>query len=334
MRGVDGVLQPRGKGRTLEGGPGADTRAATSPELRNSFMANASLRTLLDQYMESAVFEAGLADRTLSAYAADLDRYIARLEDSGCASWEDVLREDVIDHVIALYEAGLSARSIARHLSAIRNFHRFLCTERVTEKNPTDGLDSPQMVRGLPHVLSYEEVERLLAAPGPAARHGVRDAAILELFYSCGLRISELAGLPLQDVSLEEAAVRVRGKGAKVRLVPLGRRAIERIQAWLPVRAQGKVRDDTLFLSSRGKRMSRMDVWRVVKRLARAANIPQNVTPHVLRHSFATHLLDNGADLRAVQEMLGHANIVTTQIYTHVTMDRLTRAHKDFHPRA
>ncbi len=297
-------------------------------------MENRELRPLLDQYMEAAVFEAGLSDKTLSAYGADLDRYLTGLEENGIASPDDILREDVMDHLIVLREQGLSARSAARHFSAIRGFHRFLCEERIAEKDPTDGFNSPRLIQALPHVLSGEEVERLLAAPDSNAKHGVRDAAILELFYSCGLRISELANLPLRDVSLEEATVRVHGKGAKVRLVPLGQRAIERLQVWLPVRAAGKVLDETLFLSSRGRRMSRTAVWQVVKRHARAANIQQNVTPHMLRHSFATHLLDNGADLRAVQEMLGHANIATTQLYTHVSVERLTRAHKDFHPRA
>ena len=154
------------------------------------------------------------------------------------------------------------------------------------------------------------------------------------MFYSCGLRISELANLPVRDVSLEESAIRVRGKGRKVRLVPLGKRVIERIRAWLAVRDRTEVRDDTLFLSSRSRSMCRTGVWQVVKRAAQAANIRQNVTPHMLRHSFATHLLDNGADLRAVQEMLGHSDISTTQIYTHVSVERLRRAHKDFHPRA
>ncbi len=292
------------------------------------------LRGLLDQYMEVAVFELGLSDKTLSAYADDLARYLTQLEENGATSPGDILREDVMDHVIALHEAGLSPRSVTRHLSAIRGFHKFLCQERVTEKNPTDGFESPRLLRALPHVLSSEEVERLLDAPGLADEHYVRDTAILELFYSCGLRISELANLPLRDVSLEESAIRVRGKGTKVRLVPLGERAIARIQTWLPVRAQGKVQDDTLFLSPRGRRMGRTSVWKVVKHYARVANIKQNVTPHMLRHSFATHLLDNGADLRAVQEMLGHSDITTTQLYTHVSVERLSKAHKDFHPRA
>ncbi|HIJ64504.1 MAG TPA: site-specific tyrosine recombinase XerD [Candidatus Hydrogenedentes bacterium] len=294
----------------------------------------ASLAHLLDRYMEAAVFESGLADKTLSAYAADLRRYLIDLEENGVESPEDVMREDVLDHVIRLRSAGLSTRSAARHLSAIRRFHRFLLEERITNADPCEGLDSPRLTRSLPHVLSGDEVERLIAAPNTDTDEGIRDAAILELFYSCGLRISELAGLALGDLSLDESAVRVRGKGSKVRLVPLGTRASNRVRAWLDARARGQVRDKTVFLSKRGKRMSRTGVWGVVKRYARAANIRQNVTPHMLRHSFATHLLDHDADLRAVQEMLGHADISTTQIYTHVSVERLSRAHKECHPRA
>jgi integrase/recombinase XerD len=296
-------------------------------------MANAApLTAYLDRYMEAAVFEAGLADKTLSAYAADLRQYLAFLEDIGVDAPGDIVREEILDHIGALQAAGLSPRSTSRHLSAIRGFHRFLRAEGLASTDPTEGFESPRLLRALPHYLSAEEVERLLAAPDGQAGNRERDSAILELFYSCGLRISELAKLPLRDVSLEEGSVRVRGKGTKVRLVPLGARAIRRIQTWLPVRAKGPVKDGTLFLSSRGRRLSRTSVW-VVKHCAQAANIRQNVTPHMLRHSFATHLLDHGADLRAVQEMLGHSDISTTQIYTHVSVERLSQAHKQFHPR-
>lgn len=289
---------------------------------------------LLDHYLEATVFESGLSDRTLSAYASDLKRYTTALEDEGIHSPEDVRREDVLDYLIALRKAGLAARSASRHLSAIRRFHRFLCNEGITPSNPTQGFDSPRIVRTLPHVLSSHEVEGLIAAPDLATDKGIRNAAMLELFYSCGLRISELASLPLKDVSHEDASIRVCGKGTKVRLVPLGAHAMERLQRWLDVRARWKIRDDTLFLSTRGRRMSRTSVWQVVKEAASAANLRQNVTPHMLRHSFATHLLDNGADLRAVQEMLGHEDIATTQIYTHISTDRLRKAHQEFHPRA
>ena len=293
-----------------------------------------SFDVYLDQYLRATVFESGLSEKTISAYASDLRRYFARLDEMGIEAPDDVLREDLLDHLIALRKENLSARSVARHLSSIRRFHRFLREERLAETNPAEDFDSPRILQSLPHVLSSAEVERLIDAPDATTPAGIRDAAILELFYSCGLRISELAALPLNNVSLEESAVRVFGKGAKVRLVPLGEKAIARVGAWLDVRGRGKIKDKTLFLSSRGTRMGRTSVWGVVKQAARAANIRQNVTPHMLRHSFATHLLDHGADLRAVQEMLGHADIGTTQIYTHVSTDRLAKAHREFHPRA
>jgi integrase/recombinase XerD len=288
---------------------------------------------LRDRYLQVAVLEYGLAEKTVSAYAADLRAYLDHLEVLAVTAPEDVLREDILDHLGGLQAAGMAPRSLARHLSAIRGFHRFLVEEGVTESSPAADFDTQRPTRHLPRCLSSEEVERLLAAPGMAEKDGARDSAILELFYSCGLRISELACLPIRNVDLAEGTVRVHGKGAKVRLVPLGRDAMGRVRDWLGVREAGKVQDNTLFLSSRGRRMGRSSVWAVVKKHARAANIQQNVTPHMLRHSFATHLLDHGADLRAVQEMLGHKDISTTQIYTHVSVERLREAHKNFHPR-
>ncbi len=301
---------------------------------RNAVEHPGPLHHLCDRFIEASVFESGLAEKTLSAYAADVGAYLTHLEELGVGSPEVITRDHILEHLIAMRRKGLSTRSAARHLSAIRRFHAFLCGERIVDQDPAAGFEAPRIIRALPHLLSALEVERLLSAPDLTHANGVRDAAILELFYSCGLRISELGNLPLQQVSLAESVVRVRGKGSKVRLVPLGGRAIDRIRAWLDVRATGKVLDETLFLSTRGRRMCRTSVWRVVKNSAQAANIGQNVTPHMLRHSFATHLLDNGADLRAVQEMLGHSDIATTQIYTHVSVDRLSRAHRDFHPRA
>lgn len=295
---------------------------------------NGPLWLLLDRFLESAAFESGLAEATLAAYGADLRAYLESLESAGVREPQDIDRHHVLNHLIELRKRSLSARSTARHLSAIRSFHAFLRDERAINSDPTEGFESPKLGQNLPHVLSNMEIERMLSMQDLSKSEGIRDAAILELFYSCGLRISELVKLPLRDVALDESAVRVRGKGSKVRIVPLGAKAIERIRAWLSVRNAGKVFDDTLFLGSRGRRMSRTSAWQVVKRYARAANIGKNVKPHMLRHSFATHLLDNGADLRAVQEMLGHADIATTQIYTHVSQERLGRAHRDFHPRA
>lgn len=302
--------------------------------------ATKALLPLLDRFLESAVFESGLSEKTLSAYGADLRRYLRSLADDGVGSMNDLLREEVLDYLAGLRAAGVAPRSVARHLSSIRQFHKFLLAEGLCAADVTEVFDSPRLTRTLPHHLSAAEIERLLGAPltpledGAERPDALRDAAILAVFYACGLRISELAGLPLRDVSLTEGSVRVRGKGAKVREVPLGRRAMERIAAYLPVREALPARDAMLFLGRGGRKLSRTTVWQIVKCHARVARIRQNVTPHMLRHSFATHLLDHGADLRAVQEMLGHADISTTQIYTHVSIERLTEAHKQFHPRA
>jgi len=288
---------------------------------------------LLDRFLQAAVFERGLSERTLAAYSADLGRYLEFVAEQGVASLDDVRREHILEHLIGLREAGLSARSVNRHLSAVRQFHAFLREEQLAKSDPAGDFDSPRLMRQLPRDLPPSQVELLIAAPDAATPFGARDAAMLELFYSCGLRISELINLRMRDVALDESAVRVRGKGSKTRLIPLGEEAIKRVRAWLNARQEAPVRDDTVFLTRRGRRLSRTTAWEVVKKYARLANLPGNVKPHMLRHSFATHLLDNGADLRAVQEMLGHADISTTQIYTHVSVDRLTKAHKNFHPR-
>lgn len=292
-----------------------------------------SMPDCFDRFMESVVFEAGLSEKTLAAYASDLRRYLQFLEEQDIAAPGDVLFEDILDHLGTLQDSGLSPRSTARHLSAIRRFHQFLVDEGLCETNVTGMAETPHLLRRLPRCLTAEEVERLLGAPDTETPEGVRDTALLELFYACGLRISELAALPVKHVNLDEGNVRVYGKGAKYRLVPLGRTAQGKVRNWMSLRPEWARRDDALFLGPAGKRLGRTTVWRLVKRYALRANIPQNVTPHMLRHSFATHLLDNGADLRAVQEMLGHADIGTTQIYTHVSAERLSQAHKAFHPR-
>jgi integrase/recombinase XerD len=287
----------------------------------------------IDRFLEASVFEAGLSEKTISAYASDLRRYAQHLEQLGIDEMPAIARDHILGHLTQLRDEGLKARSIARHLSAIRRFHRFCLEERYSSNDPSAGFETPRLERRLPHWLSMEEVERLLAAPDTSTTEGVRNAAILELFYSCGLRISELSALPMKDVNLEESELRIRGKGAKVRLAPMGVRAIERIRAWINVRGELKPRSTTLFVSTRGTMINRVGIWRIVKRYAREAGIMQTVTPHMLRHSFATHLLDHGADLRSVQEMLGHSSITTTQIYTHVSTGRLATAHKSFHPR-
>ena len=289
---------------------------------------------IVDQFLSATVFESGLAEKTVSAYAADIRVYTEFLAGVGLDEPNAITRDLVLEHLLALKKDGLAPKSLARHLSAIRRFHAFLREEGIVRNDITETFETPRAGRSLPHVLSREEVERLLRAPDPDDEFYTRDTALLEVFYACGLRISELAALRMNQVSLEEGAVRILGKGSKVRLVPLGAMAAKRLKLWLPDRQALSPLDDSVFISKRRKGMARSTVWRIIKNYARIANIRQNVTPHMLRHSFATHMLDNGADLRAVQEMLGHADIATTQIYTHVSVDRLRRAHRDHHPRA
>ena len=299
--------------------------------------SDGDLKTLLDIYLEAAVFEMGLSEKTVAAYAADLREYVEHLAARGVVTAGDVDREVILSHLVALRDRapGLCPRSIMRHLSAIRRFHAFLHLERFAESNPVAGFDSPHLLRALPKNLSEQDVERLLSAPRDDDPDAVRDAAILELFYSCGLRISELANLPLRDMTLAESLVRVRGKGLKVRLVPLGERAIARLQAWLRVRAaMENVCDDTLFLSKRGRRMGRTSIWAIVKRYAEKAGIQKRIYPHLFRHQLLTHLAKKGIVDAKIQLLSGHANRKSLEIYHDLSLadvaEEYQEAMKDF----
>ena len=287
-----------------------------------------------DRFLESLIFEDGLSEHTVAAYAGDLERYLQFLSAEGITGWPEVVQEDIADFLSLLESEGMSPRTIARRLSAVRRFHRFLKDERVTEEDPSALFTTPKLGRRLPHWLNRSEVEALLRAPEPGTPEGVRDAAILEVFYSCGLRVSEVAALPMSEVMPEEGRLRVRGKGSKTRVVPMGRAACMKVLAWLALRPIWKPRVPLLFIGPDGAGVNRRLLWSVVRKYALAAGIVRTVTPHMLRHSFATHLLEGGADLRVVQELLGHADISATQIYTHVTTERLAEAHRKFHPRA
>jgi integrase/recombinase XerD len=281
--------------------------------------------------------EKGLAGNSVEAYGRDLRRYLEFLRGRGIASWERVGRAEVQAHLAQLAEEGLSPRSQARALSAIRGLHRLLAAERIAPSDPADEIDAPGLGRRLPQLLSREEVERLLAAPDPCAAAGSRDQAMLELLYATGLRVSELVTLDLNQVDLESRVLLARGKGAKERLVPLGSPAAEALRRYLAGPRQRFLkgrRCHELFVTSRGRRMTRQGFWKLLGRYARAAGIRRPVSPHKLRHSFATHLLAGGADLRAVQAMLGHADVTTTQIYTHVDRTHLKKLYDRHHPRA
>ncbi len=291
---------------------------------------------LLDLFVAFLRAERNLAPKTVNAYAFDLRDYLGHLHERGVMV-EAATRDDVLEHLAFLAEKGLSPRSRARHLAALRGFHRFLEDEKLAPKNPTEDLDTPKHAKKLPVFLSLDEVEQLLAAPGDTTVVGTRDTAMLEVLYATGLRVSELVHLALNDVNLVDGFLLAYGKGRKERVVPLGKKAIGAVAAYLagPRQAILKGRESkTLFVTPRGKGFSRMGFWKLLRRYAVGAGIAKPLSPHKLRHSFATHLVERGADLRAVQAMLGHADLATTQIYTHVNQQRLRTVYDQHHPRS
>jgi integrase/recombinase XerD len=296
-----------------------------------------ALDPAVDLFLSHARVEKGLARNTVEAYGRDLRRYAGHLAALGVAEWSAVTRAEILSHLAELVRAGLSARSQARALSAIRQLHALLLTERLAPVDAADEIASPRMGRRLPSLLSREEVEALLGQPDPRKPAGRRDRAMLELLYATGLRVSELVSLELNDVNLETRVLVARGKGSKERLVPVGAPAAEAVRAYLSTARAALLRgrrSKDLFVTPRGRRMTRQAFGRIVARLARGAGIRRAISPHKLRHSFATHLLEGGADLRAVQAMLGHADVSTTQIYTHVDGAHARRLYGRFHPRA
>jgi integrase/recombinase XerD len=296
-----------------------------------------ALEPALDVFLAHVRLEKGLAANSVEAYGRDLRRYAEHLSTLGVTEWAAVNRAEVQAHLALLTDRGISPRSQARALSAIRSLHALLVRERLAPADPTDEIDAPRPGRRLPSLLSREEVEALLAQPDPRRAPGRRDRAMLELLYATGLRVSELVSLELNDVNLETRVLIARGKGSKERLVPVGAPAAEAVKAYLfgarDVLLRGR-RSKHLFVTPRGGPMTRQGFAKIVDRCARAAGIRRRISPHKLRHSFATHLLEGGADLRAVQAMLGHADVSTTQIYTHVDRTHVRRLYDRFHPRA
>ncbi len=290
----------------------------------------------LDLFLNYLLVEKGLAKNSLDSYGRDMVRYLDFLEGRGCVDPSGVRSVDVADFLASLKERGLAPRSRARALSSVRMFHRFLLVEGYAEVNPTAIIEAPKTVAKLPQVLTGREVEALLAAPGDDSTIDIRDRAMLELLYATGLRVSELVGLGLRDVNVTAGYLMAFGKGGKERLVPMGESACAAVSRYLSDTRPAMDRDGAnryLFLTRLGDRMTRQAFWNIIKKRALEAGVRKNISPHTLRHSFATHLLENGADLRSVQTMLGHADLSTTQIYTHVTRERLKRLHEQFHPR-
>lgn len=291
---------------------------------------------LIDRYVNHLLVEKGLASNTLAAYSSDLTRFGDYLGRERLTAVEQIDPTVVLKYLITLRNEGLGARSRARHLVTLRGFFRFLLKEKIIAADPTKRIDLPKSVLKLPAVLSATQIRTLLDVPDPTTARGLRDAAMLETLYGAGLRVSELVQLKVQNVNTEAGFVRVFGKGSKERIVPIGRFAQERIVTFVKygrLELLKNVVSSYLFVARAGKPMTRQGFWKVLKRHALKAGIGQVITPHSLRHSFASHLLEGGADLRAVQVMLGHADISTTQIYTHVAREHLIRMHRKYHPR-
>jgi integrase/recombinase XerD len=294
------------------------------------------MKELVDSFLNYLSVERALSPNTIISYRQDLNSYLDFIEKSRIDVLSKVQRQDITSFMLNQRDKGISANSVARRLAAIRMFHRFLARERVLRNDPTTLIDSPKLWRKIPDSLSLNEVEALIAQPDIRDRQGCRDRAILEIIYATGMRVSEAVNLKVSDVNLGVGFLRCIGKGNKERVIPLGKQAISSVNRYLrSSRAdflKGK-ESDYLFLSRFGKKISRQSLWKMIKRYAVGARIKKTIRPHTLRHSFATHLLERGADLRSVQEMLGHSNISTTQIYTHIDKDRLKSVHKMFHPR-
>lgn len=294
------------------------------------------MRELIDIFLNYLSVERGLSGNTMVSYRQDLSHYMDFLSRRRIDSLSKTDKNDIVNFMLDQKDRGLSANSIARRLAAIKVFYRFLVRERILKEDSTSLIDSPKLGKKIPETLSLNEVEALLAQPNARVTQGSRDRAILETMYATGMRVSEVVNLRLDNVNLEAGFLRCIGKGNKERVIPLGKKAIASIQRYIEAarnKLLGKKVSDYLFVSRFGKKISRQSIWKMIKKYARDARIKKPLKPHTLRHSFATHLLERGADLRSVQEMLGHSNIATTQIYTHVNRDMLKSVHKKFHPR-
>ena len=282
-------------------------------------------------FLDSLAVERGLAGNTVLAYGRDLRQHLLFLHGQGVRRLGAVEESHLIVYLGRLRRSGAAPATVMRKLSAVRSFYRHLVREEVIAADPTSNLPAARILRRLPAVLSVEEVAHLLAQPDAGTARGLRDRAMLEVLYATGLRVSELVGLKRGDINLDLGLLRCLGKGAKERIVPVGRPAVEAVRAYLAGRRDAA---PALFLGNKGRPITRVAFWRIVRRYARQGGIRAAISPHTLRHSFATHMLEGGADLRAIQELLGHSSITTTQIYTHVSLDHLREVYRAYHPRA
>ncbi|MGB2705313.1 MAG: site-specific tyrosine recombinase XerD [Candidatus Omnitrophota bacterium] len=291
---------------------------------------------LVDQFLDYLSVERGLSQNTVKSYRHDLARFTEYLASRRIGKIKEATRRDVSKYLYFLKDKALASNSIARNLAAIKVFYRFLVAERIIKEDAAAALESPRLVKGLPEVLNTSEVARMLEVPDKRDSLGVRDKAVLELMYATGMRVSEMTDLLLGNLNLDVGFIRCKGKGGKERIIPVGRQAKFAMEKYLEKsrpKLSGSPEDKHLFLSRLGRKISRQSLWKMLKKYARTAGIKRKISPHTLRHSFATHLLEKGADLRSVQEMLGHADISTTQLYTHINKARLKGIHRKYHPR-
>ncbi|KDP13447.1 site-specific tyrosine recombinase XerD [Staphylococcus chromogenes] len=295
------------------------------------------MQDVVDEYLRFIQIEKGLSENTIAAYRRDLNHYLNYLAAQKISNLDFIDRQIVQQWFGVLHDEGRSTKSIARFTSTIRSFHQFALREKYAAKDPTVLIETPKYERKLPDVLSIDEIDLLLTTPEISKNNGYRDRTMLELLYATGIRVSELINIEVEDVNLLMGFVKVFGKGNKERIIPLGETVIELLKTYIEnVRPQllKKQVTHTLFLNMQGKPLTRQGIWKIIKQTGAKAGIQKRLTPHTLRHSFATHLLENGADLRAVQEMLGHSDISTTQLYTHVSKTQIRKMYQQYHPRA
>ncbi len=294
------------------------------------------LNTHLNHFISYIRIEKGLSGNTIESYRNDLTRYLAYLDKNNLDTPGEITLKNLRDFTAELLRNRMSVSTVKRCISSIRHFHKFLITEGHTDNDPTAYLESPRGWRRLPDTLTFSEVDALLKQPDEKVSEGIRDSAMLELLYATGLRVSELISMKYGNINLEAGFIITTGKGGKERIVPAGDYALDRIKEYLRS-ARNKLMKNRqsphLFVTARGNAMTRQGFWKIIKKYAREARISRDISPHTLRHSFATHLLERGADLRSVQMMLGHSDISTTQIYTHINRERLKRIHEKCHPR-
>jgi integrase/recombinase XerD len=291
---------------------------------------------LTQKYLDFLIIEKGLSDNSVESYSTDLVQYLTFLENNNINNLNNVDGASILAWLIDLTKKGLSAKSRARHLITVRGLYKFLVNEKDVLSNPVKNVDIPKIGLALPKIMSIVDVENLLDVPDISKPRELRNCAMMELMYGAGLRVSELISMHLQDINLDKNYIRVMGKGSKERVIPIGSKARTINQKWIKegrFSLLKKTSSSYLFIARAGKPMTRQSFWKIIKKYAQTANLSKEITPHTLRHSFATHLLEGGADLRSVQTMLGHSDISTTQIYTHISREYLMKMHEEFHPR-